>query len=114
MSATDLSNRSGRLRDRVTLQVAVQTADDAGGFTRAWQDVAELWAEIAPLSGHERLDALQLTGFVTHNLTLRYRADVTADKRFVAGARVFNIRSVVDEGNARRFLHVLAEEGAAT
>ena len=37
----------GRLNRRLVLEAPVETPDDAGGVTRAYSDVATIWAEIA-------------------------------------------------------------------
>ena len=44
-------NTCSRLRHRLALQQEVVTGDDAGGFTRSWQELAQLWAEIQPITG---------------------------------------------------------------
>ena len=76
------------------LQEEVQTADGAGGYIRSWKDVAELWAEIEPVSGRERVVAVQRESGVTHRVTLRYRSGVNAGQRLVSDTSRFDIRSV--------------------
>lgn len=106
--------KAGRLRHRVTLQSAADTADGGGGFTTTWSDVATVWAAIEPLAARERLFAQQLENPVTHRVTIRYRAGVTATMRLKFGARVFNIRGVINAGERDRTLELLCEEGVAT
>ncbi len=106
--------KAGRLRHRVTLQSAADTADGGGGFTTTWSDVATVWAAIEPLKSRERLFAQQLENPVTHRVTIRYRAGVTAKMRLEFGARVFNIRGVINAGERDRTLELLCEEGVAT
>lgn len=108
---------SGRLKSRVTLQQPVLTPDGGGGYERAWEDVADVWAEIAPFEARttqmETLQDMRLQSRLTHRITLRYRAGVTADQRILYGERVFNIRAVINPLEADAFLVVLAEEGVA-
>lgn len=111
---TEQRNLAARLRQRLTLQQQQNTADGAGGVTRSWQDLATLWAEVIPLHGREAPDAQKLTAFATHRITMRYRNDVSADKRFLLGSRALNIRTVKDIGERHRLLEILAEEGAPT
>ena len=108
---TDLASR---LRKRVTLQSLSLTADGGGGAARGWQDVATLWAEVVPLRGAESLQAEKVTAEITHLLRLRYRSDVTPDKRLLLGGRALNIRAVLNVGERGRELEVYCEEGAAT
>lgn len=107
-----------RLRQRLTLQQEVKTADGAGGYARSWQDIADLWAEISPLNyragiGSEKLAAGQIQSEISHKVTLRYRAGISASMRLVFENRAFNIRSVrnINEGN--EILELLVDEGVA-
>lgn len=107
---------SSRLRHRVTLQEPALTTDNAGGYTRTWDDVADLWAEVSPLEAQsfsqERLQDLHLQSRVTHRVTLRYREGVTADMRLVFEERVLVIRAIVNARELGEALVILAEEGA--
>lgn len=112
-----------RLRHRLTLQQETQTADGAGGYTRTWSDVADVWAEIISVSGtassgsrggKEILFAGQLQSQVTHKILLRYRDGVTAGMRLVFENRAFNIITLADTGENRDTLELLVIEGIAT
>ncbi len=106
--------KAGALRHRVTLQTVGETPDGGGGFTTAWTDVATVWAAIEPLRGRERLHAQQLENPVTHRVTIRYRAGVTAKMRLKFGPRILNIRAVVNPSERNRTLELLCEEGVGT
>lgn len=106
----------GGLRHRLTIEEEVRVADGGGGFTLTWQAVAveaEVWGAILPLSGREVLRAQQLATPVSHCVSIRYRADVTASMRLTLGARVFNIRAVVNVEERDRWLELMCEEGVA-
>lgn len=106
----------GALRHRVTIEAENASPDGAGGLTDPWANpiqVATVWAEITPLTGDERLQAMRLEDRVSHRIRIRYRADVTAQHRLRLGTRIFNIRSVINESERDRWLTVLAEEGVA-
>lgn len=122
MSLSHIPARAGdprglaqRLRHRISLQTAHDVHDDAGGVTRSWEEVGMLWAEILPVSSGrgERVFAEQLTAGITHRITIRYRSGVTAAQRIVYQGRSFNIRSVVNVGEAGVILEIQAEEGVA-
>jgi len=102
---------SSRLRQKLMLQKEVQTPDTAGGYVRSWEDIAEVWAEIEPVSGRERLFAMQQESAVTHRLRLRSRTDVDASQRLVSEERIFYIRYVTPIKNGE-LLELLAEERA--
>lgn len=111
-------NTASSLRHRVTLQQEIQTADGAGGYVRSWQDVADLWAEINSITaksyGQERFFAGKIQAEITHKITIRYRAGVTADMRLLFGSSIFNIRSVLNKDENNETLELLVEEGVAT
>jgi SPP1 family predicted phage head-tail adaptor len=101
----------------VAIQAPNPGSDGGGGRGDPWASptaVATLRARIEPLKGGEKLRAMQLQDSVSHRITIRHRADVTARMRVVFGARVFNIRAVIDPGERRRWLELLCEEGVAT
>ncbi len=112
-----MTERIGRLRERVTVQRAARDADAGGGAVVTWTPLAHaptVWARIEPLSGAEALQAMKLQARVTHRVTLRWRDDVTAAMRLVCGARTLNIRAVTNPDERRRYLELLCEEGVAT
>lgn len=104
---------SSRLRQRLTLQKEIQTADGAGGYTRSWQDVADLWAEIIPLRGKEEFFAARLQSEVTHRILIRYRHGIDAGQRLTFESRAFHIRHIADAGTGSDILELLVEEGVA-
>jgi len=103
----------GDLKYKVTLQQPVLTGDGGGGFTESWQNVAStptVYADIAPLSGGERLRFHQQETFVTHRITLRYRGDLTNAMRLVRGERIYTILSITDRDGRGIWLDILAAE----
>ena len=105
---------AARLRRRITIQQPVYSGDGAGGSTVSWSDVDTVWAEIASRrTGGEALFAGKLQAGMTHVVTIRYRADVTAKMRISYDGRLFNIRRVDNVDAADVLLELLVEEGAA-
>jgi SPP1 family predicted phage head-tail adaptor len=98
------------LRHRLTLEELNRVADDGGGFTESWVAVATVFADLRPISGSERVDADRLTGSVTHDVVLRYRAGVVPAMRFREGTRIFQIVAVIDVDEQHRWLQCLCEE----
>lgn len=106
-----MSGLASRLKHQVILQEPQETSDGAGGAQLAWDDVATIWAEIAPLRGGEVLIAGRLQSNVTHRIAIRYREDVTAKMRLLYGARAFYIQAVLNPEEANATLELFAEEG---
>lgn len=105
--------RAGKLLHRVKLQAFTTTVDpDTGYRDKAWVDVAELWAEVAPLSGREFLAAAATQSKVTARITIRHRAGVTNNHRILHGATVYNIEAVLpDAGSGKEHLTLMCSTG---
>lgn len=84
----------GRFKWRLTLEAPIDTPDGAGGATRTWQTVAQIWGVLEPTSGTDRLVDQSLEEAITHRLILRRRTDLSTDSRFRLGARLFRLRAV--------------------
>jgi SPP1 family predicted phage head-tail adaptor len=97
------------MRERFALEQAVRTADGGGGATVVWETVTELWAHLRPIGGEERLRHDQLSGRLTHEVSIRWRAGVAPAMRFRQGARIYHIVAVI-EAVRRRRLKCLCEE----
>ena len=106
MSATKI----GELTRRVTLEALNRTPDGAGGAVESWTTVATLFAAVRALSGGEGLAFDRMTGRATHEIIIRYRADVKPAMRFRLGTRTFEILALLDEEGRRRHLRCLVEE----
>ncbi len=106
----------GKLRHAIALQQVTNAVDAGGGQARTWATTATVWASIALLSSREQLHAMQLRDSVTHRITIRYRSDVipTSKWRVLFDGRTFNIRSVLNTEERKKFLVMLAEEGVGT
>lgn len=100
----------GRLRHQVALQGVTRTEDEGGGGANVWATTATVWAAVEPLDGSESLHGLAVTASVSHRVTIRYRAGVTAKMRVVHRGRVFEIRAVLDRDERREILDLLCAE----
>lgn len=100
----------GEMRHRLKLEAPLASPDGGGGVTRTWSLVAEVWGAIRPVSGSESFEADGLRGRVSHEIWIRHRAGVVPEMRFALGARIFEIRAVIDSAGRHRFLRCLVEE----
>jgi SPP1 family predicted phage head-tail adaptor len=94
----------------MTLEAPIEAPDGAGGFSRSFTPVADLWARIAPGGAREDFVEQRAEQTTSHVVTIRWRDDVTKDMRFVHRTRKLHIRSVVDPDERRRFLICQCEE----
>lgn len=98
------------LNRRLVLQAPVETPDGAGGVTRSYDDVATVWAKLAPFAARGGVVAAASGATVTHRIVLRAGPAVTTRHRFRLGARVFRIVTVREQEPG--FLLIHAEERA--
>ena len=90
--------RIGQLNRRLTLEAPIAASDGAGGATVTWQPVARLWAEVRSRLGDKRQWAEAVTSEATHLIRIRRTKRLASNMRFTEGARVFEIRSVIEDG----------------
>src|SRR4051794_24806402 len=87
---------AGKLRHRVLLQKqSVSQHPGTGAQIVQWSDLAEVWAEVVPVSAREFVAAQAVSSEVTTRITIRYRADVTAKCRVLYRNRIYNIHGVL-------------------
>ena len=93
--------QAGKLRHYVELQRVDVTIDSHGDQGKEWTTIATAWASIEQLSGREFLQAAQSQSDVTVRIRMRARTDVTLTPkdRVKYGARLFDIRHVLDWGD---------------
>lgn len=104
----------GALRARIIIEREDPTGNDGGSYAPNWTQVANLWAQIEPVTGRVVRQGERLESHITHRVTLRYRTDITAGMRIVCGAQLLTIQAVLDLGARHRFLQLLAQEGGGT
>jgi SPP1 family predicted phage head-tail adaptor len=90
---------AGKLRDRVTVQIASGTTNALGETVLAWSNSSAVWASVEGVSAREALLAGQQETSVTHRLRLRYLPGLTQQMRFAWRGRTLEIVSLLEHGN---------------
>lgn len=102
--------QAGRLRHKVTIEVATETRDAAGGVVRTFNSVGTRRADIRPLRGREFFEAKQVSADVTHKIIMRHHDSLVPDNRITEGGRVFQILGVINLSEMNRTTEVMAKE----
>jgi SPP1 family predicted phage head-tail adaptor len=89
----------GKLRERVTVQIASGTTNALGETVLAWSNSSAVWASVEGVSAREALLAGQQETSVTHRLRLRYLPGLTQQMRFAWRGRTLEIVSLLEHGN---------------
>jgi len=100
----------GELRRRLTIEAAVDVPDGAGGVSRTWNAVGDVFAKVVPRRRRETVDDGRQVGLVTHLVTIRRREDVNGEVRFVEGETLYRVLAVEDADPLRRFQDCWCEE----
>jgi len=103
----------GELRHRVHVEVESRTDDGGGGAIAAWVPVATVWAAVRDGDGREVTSADGRQGRATHEIWVRHRPGVVPSARLVEGARIFDVRAVLDPDGTKRWMRCLVEERIA-
>lgn len=106
---------SRKLRHRLVIQAPVEVQDpDTGDLEIVWQDVATVWAAIAPLSAREFIAAQSENNKVTARVTIRYRPDINGKMRLLHEAKgmYYNIEGVLaDDNSGKLYITLPVSEG---
>lgn len=101
----------GQLRHRVTIQKKNGGTNDGGGnITPNWENVATVWAKVEP-AAFEKVQAGQSVQQITHTVTIRYRADLTATCRLVFNGRILDIKYITNTNERNREMVISCLEG---
>lgn len=100
----------GKLRHRLEIQEGATSRNTYGEDTPAWSTVATRFASIEPLTGREAWLAKQVSPDVTHQVTMRHYDGLTPKHRLQFGTRLFEIESVRNVDELKRFVVCMCRE----
>lgn len=108
--------RAGELRHQIVIEQRSASQDTTGAQVNTWTSLGTFDAKVSPLSGREQIAAHSVGSEVTHEITLRYDpifADPIAagSYRVRYGARLFDVRSVLNDDERDRMVTLQAVEG---
>lgn len=107
----------GRFDKRITIQSRSATLDAYGQEIDSWSDVASVWANVKPISGTEKLKAMQVDSILTHTVAVRYNETFMPPRkvdawRIVYNDRIFNITAAMDLNEERKYIIFDCSEGS--
>jgi SPP1 family predicted phage head-tail adaptor len=102
--------RSGPLRNRVIIEIAVETQGADGSISQDWETIAEVWASVDPLIGKEYFAQEREQATVRHKIRMRHLSGITHKMRISRGTRLFEIESVLNVGERNRELVLMCRE----
>ena len=93
-----------RLRDRAALLRRDSSLQADGGYELSYTQFAEVWAEVRPSMGADRIHADARAARVSHQITLRYRDDLVPGDRIKVRGKDLDIVSAEDPNGRRAYL----------
>jgi SPP1 family predicted phage head-tail adaptor len=90
---------AGKLRERVTVQIASGTTNTLGETVLTWNNSTAVWASVEGVTARESLGLGQQEISVTHRVKMRYLPGLTQSMRFAWRNRTLEIVSLLERGN---------------
>lgn len=111
---------SGELRDKVAFEMRASVDDGAGNEQSGdWVIQCEVAARVTPRLGGETVMAARLAG--RKPVTIKVRVSSSTERittdwrgRNVRTGEIYNLRSIANLDERRRYLDILADAGVAT
>jgi SPP1 family predicted phage head-tail adaptor len=106
----------GSLRNKIELQSYTTAQDSVGQPIKSYTTYSTVWAHIRPMSGRELMNAQQPVGEITHQVTIRYDANVSVDDRIryydylKSAYRYFDINYVGDRDERNAVIVLMCKE----
>lgn len=95
----------GKLKKKVTIQVATEAGNAYGEPVKSWSDfAANRWAEVNPQKGIEAFSAQRVRDEESIIFRLRYIAGVVPKMKLIYGGNDYDIISVVNDKEEGREL----------
>lgn len=100
---------AGKLNRRITVQRRSAGLDAYGQPSLGWTSLLEVWADIQPIGGREKLRAMAYESTITHSVTVRFQSAfmpvIEADGwRILYGSRIFQISAAIDKDDKRQYI----------
>jgi SPP1 family predicted phage head-tail adaptor len=101
---------AGKMRERVTVEVASGTTNSLGETVLSWATTSAVWASVEGVSAREALDAGQQEVTITHRVRLRYLPGLNQNMRLAWRNRTLNIVSLLEYGNRTEHVAICEEQ----
>lgn len=99
----------GLLTHQMTVETPVLTPDGGGGFTVAWDAVADVYAALTELGGQEMAQDAQIAPSQPCRIVIHYRNDLDSKMRLREDETVYNIVSLRDPDGGKTWLEIIAQ-----
>jgi SPP1 family predicted phage head-tail adaptor len=99
----------GKLRERLTVQIAAQATNSLGETVMTWGNSTAVWGSVEGVSAREAIEAGKNEATITHKVRTRYVPGLTQQMRFSWRERTLNIVSLLEYGNRSEHVAICEE-----
>lgn len=99
----------GQLNTPIEIQRPATGQDALGQPIEGWDLVVKTWANVRHLNGTESIKAGAVTSSVNASIRIRWRKDIDASMRVLAGTTVYAIRAVLPDMQSRETVDLVCE-----
>lgn len=101
----------GKYPHLISIQGSTVTETAIGDSITVWDELAQAWARVEPISGREKLIAAQMQAETTHKVTMRHPGiEVRKSYEIVLNGRRLEVESVLDTEERGYELVVMCKE----
>lgn len=100
----------GKLRERVTVQIASGTTNALGETVLSWSNSSAVWASVEGVSAREAITAGKQEVSITHRVRMRHLPGLTQAMRFAWRSRTLEIVSLLEHNNRTEHEAVCVEK----
>ena len=95
---------AGRFNRQLTIENPVKLSDGIGGFVTRYEPQDTIWAHVCPLKSAKLTRADNSVVELSHQILVRFRSNISTSTRFLTGSRRFEVESIKDPDETRRYL----------
>lgn len=108
MTATIID--AGAFNRQLSVENQVSVPDGCGGFTSSYSVDSSLWAHLVPQKANVKVIGRANSVETTHKIMMRFRSGIKPGTRLVTGSRRFEVMTVIDPDETRKYLQCQAVE----
>ena len=103
----------GAMRHKVIIQQVTSTTDAGGGRAVSWANYTTVFAHVEQLSAQVKFDQGVVDERGLYRFTMRFLTGVDTRNRLSFDNKIFNIDSVINLDERKKYLVIRAKEGVA-
>jgi SPP1 family predicted phage head-tail adaptor len=84
----------GKMRERITIEEAIETADSEGHPVKDWEEFLTTWAQVEGLTGGEYESVKMISSKISKRFTVNHRTDITLKMRIMWSGVGWNIHDI--------------------